>query len=483
MSAEPQVRFSMIVALTKRLSLLAFAAAAFLPGCALSKSPYHAKIVSDSLPPNTTIPPSWTASRNTSEASNNWLESFHDSQLQVTVEQTISRNLDLRQAAENVEIARQNVSLVASQLKPQISATFGLHTLRDKDDSSNFNSSEMVPAISWEPDVWGHLRAQRAAARAGYEATALDYDFARQSLAATTAMSWYQAVSTVQLIAVDQEAVTTYAELLRLTKAKFAAGQVAQLNVAEASADVEETENQLLLHQELLSEEQRDLEVLAGDYPAASLKVATEFVRLPPPIQPGLPSDLLERRPDVASAERQVLAQFRGLEASRLALFPSFSLGADGGRLFHEALSVLRLSPWFYQAAIGMDVPIYTGGALRTEVKIANAGQRQAVAHYGSVALNAFREVEIALTNEDLFAERLQYMEQALSDRTESVRLATLKYKDGAIDLLPVLQLQASQLATKSEVVKLHNALLANRITLHLALGGSFDAAPAASIK
>ena len=483
MTAEPRLRLSQSVAPTRWPAFLTSTATLFIFGCALSKSPSHTRVLTNSLPPNTIVPPTWAAFQNTGEVSDDWVKSFHDPQLEAIVEQTISRNLDLRQAAGNVEIARQNVRLVASQLKPQINATFGLHTLRDKNDPSNFNSSEIVPAISWEPDVWGRLRAQRAAARAGYEATALDYDFARQSLAATAAKSWYQAVSTRQLVAVDEEAVNTYEELLRLTKAKLTAGQVAELSVAEASANVAEAENQLRSHQGLLSEEQRDLEVLMGDYPAASLKVATDFVPLPPPIQPGLPSDLLERRPDLVSAERQVLAQFRSLEASRLALLPSFSLTADGGRLFHEALSVLRLSPWFYQAAIGMDVPIYTGGALRTEVKIANVGQEQALAHYGSVTLNAFGEVETALSNEDVYSQRLKFMEQALSDRTESVRLASLKYAAGAIDLLPVLQLEASQLATKSEVVKLRNALLANRITLHLALGGSFDATPAARIK
>jgi len=432
------------------------------------------------MPPNTTIPSDWSASpQSNSGVSNDWLKSFNDPRLDGVVAQAIARNLDLRQAAERVDVARQNVIVVASQLKPQIGAEFGVHTLRVSSQDNNFNSSEAVVGISWEPDVWGLLRAERASAQAGFEATALDYSYARQSLAATSAKGWYQAVATRQLVAVDEEAVKTYAELLRLTNVKLAAGQVSQLDVAEASADVDEAENQLRFDQGLLSEEQRNLEVLMGDYPAAVLDVAREFVPLPPPIQAGLPSELLERRPDVVSAERQVLAAFRTLEASRLALLPSFSLTADGGHLFHEVLSVLRLSPWFYQAAIGMDVPIYTGGSLRAQVRIANAEQQQALAHYGSVTLNAFREVEIALTNEDLYAQRLEYMEQALRDRNESVRLSTIKYKAGSIDLLPVLQLEASQLAVQSDVIKLRNARLANRINLHLALGGSFNATPA----
>ena len=454
-----------------------------LSGCALSKSPQHAKVVTEALPPGTTIPPAWTASSQAGgPVANDWLKSFKDPRLDAVVAQAIAKNPDLSQAADRVEMARQNVAVVGSQLKPQVGAAVGLHTLRVKNEKNNFSSGEAVLGIAWEPDVWGRLRAQRAAAQAGFEATALDYAYARQSLAATSAKAWYQAVATRQLVALDEQAVKTYQELLRLAKVKLAAGQVTQLDVAEASANVDEAENQLRSVQGLLSEEQRNLEVLMGSYPAAAVDVSREFVPLPPPIQAGLPSTLLERRPDLVSAEQQVLAAFRTLEASKLALLPSFTLSANGGRLFHEALSVLRLSPWYYQAAVGMNVPIYTGGELRAQVKIANAEQEQAVAHYGSVILNAFREVENALTNESVYAQRLQYMQGAAGDRAESVRLATIKYKAGASDLLPVLQLQASQLATESEVIKLRNALLANRIDLHLAVGGSFDAQPAVAM-
>jgi len=142
-------------------------------------------------------------------------------------------------------------------------------------------------------------------------------------------------------------------------------------------------------------------------------------------------------------------------------------------------LSLLRLNPWLVRGAVGMVVPIYEGGALIAQVKIATAQQQQAVAGYGSVVLTAFREVENALTNQVFLAERSRFEQGALADSTEAVRIGELKYKAGAIDLLSVLQLQAAQLASQAEVIKLRNAQLANRINLHLALGGSFDASPA----
>jgi len=227
------------------------------------------------------------------------------------------------------------------------------------------------------------------------------------------------------------------------------------------------------------SEVKRVLELLLGRYPAAEIAVATNFVPVPPPVQAGLPASLLERRPDILAAERTVLATFRGTEAARLALLPSFTLGVEGGRLEDNLLSLLRLNPWLFRSAVGMTIPIYTGGELTARIKIATARQQGAVAAYGNTVLVGFREAENAFTNEGLFAQQLRFDEAALRDRTEAVRISRIQYKAGATDLLSVLQLQADRIASDIAVIKLRDAQLANRINLHLALGGSFESMPA----
>jgi outer membrane protein TolC len=188
---------------------------------------------------------------------------------------------------------------------------------------------------------------------------------------------------------------------------------------------------------------------------------------------------LTERRPDLVAAERQVLAAFRNLEASKLALRPDIVLTGEGGRISDRLLDALLLNPILFRSAVQVFVPIYEGGALRAGIKIATAQQAQALAAYGSAALNAFREVEIALTNEAMLMEYLKYEQDALHDRAEAVRIATVKYKAGASDLLSVLQLQTDEISTQVELIKARNAQLANRINLHLALGGSFNNSPA----
>jgi NodT family efflux transporter outer membrane factor (OMF) lipoprotein len=345
------------------------------------------------------------------------------------------------------------------------------------------NQSNMeLATVSWEIDVWGRLRSQRAAAQENYEAIALDYAFARQSLAATTAESWYLAIETRQLLALTEQSVDVYEKLLELVKIRRAAGKVADLDVAEASFQLDDAQNQLTISQSLYSEARRTLEVLIGRYPAAELEVAEVFAPLPPAIAAGLPSSLLERRPDIVAAEHQVLAAFRAEEAAKLALLPDFSFTLKGGRLSDPLLSVLGLNPWLIHSAVGMFVPTYQGGAQRAQIKIATAHQQETIAYFGAVALRAFDEVEMALTNERLMGERLPHTKNAVRDHTEAVRVASLRYRAGSMDLLPVLQLQTSQIQSQADLIKLRNAQLANRINLHLALGGSFDSSSAATL-
>jgi outer membrane protein TolC len=331
-------------------------------------------------------------------------------------------------------------------------------------------------------DVWGKLRAQRAAAEAGYEATALDYAYARQSLAATVAQTWYLAIETRQLLALAEQSVDIYRQLLDLVAMRRSAGKDSDLDVADMRAKLELALSSVEAARQSYDEVRRSLEVLLGRYPAAEIQVATIYPLLPVPPATGLPAALLERRPDLVAAERAVLAAFRQEEAARLALLPDFSFSFAGGRLGEPLFSILSLNPWLVTAAIGASIPIYTGGALQAQVKIATAQQSQAVARYGNVVLVAFREVEDSLANELLLAKRLPLERNGLDARIEAVRIATVQYKAGRRDLLWVSNLQTAELATEADLIKLWGLQRRNRIRLYLALGGSFDSTPSAAL-
>jgi NodT family efflux transporter outer membrane factor (OMF) lipoprotein len=457
-------------------------AATLLTGCALKDAPTQAEVTEQALPESTAIPAAWQADAQANAVADNWLSLFNDPALDAIVAEALAYNLDLRQAAQRVRIAEQNLVLVGAQLKPQIGAELGAKTIRDFDAESTLNSTAAFVGVGWELDVWGRLRAQRAAAEAGYQATALDYAYARQSLAALTAKSWYLAIESRQLVALGEKGVAVFTELLKLSKMRRLAGKDSDLDVANVSAQLATAQSQLESAKQAFGEARRSLEVLLGRYPSAEIAVATAFPQLPSPAATGVPAQLLERRPDIVAAERAVLATFRQTEAAQLALLPGFSIGLGGGRLGDQLLTLLDLNPWLGAAGIGMSIPIYQGGALRAQVEIATAQQAQAVAQYGAVVLDAFRESEDAIANEQLLARRIPFVQSALVDRTRAVEIATMQYQAGRRDLLWVSQLQGEQLVAEQALIRIRSAQGANLIRLYLALGGSFDSTPSVPV-
>jgi len=335
--------------------------------------------------------------------------------------------------------------------------------------------------VGWELDVWGRLRAQRAAAEAGAAATALDYVRARQSLAATVAKAWYLAIETRQLLELAEQSVEIYRELLDLVTMRRSAGRDSDLDVFDTRAKMESAQSEVHAAQAQYDEARRALETILGRYPAAEIAVAVDYALLVAPPAAGLPAELLLRRPDVAAAEQDVLAAFRLQESARLSLLPSISLALLGGYLGTLTNAMDGDNPSVMAGSIGASIPIYEGGALQAQVEIATAQQAQAVASYGSIVLAAFREVEDSLASEKLLASRLPLDEKALQDRTDSVRVATQQYQAGRQDLLWVSNLQTSQIGTEASLIKLRSLQRVNRVRLLLALGGSFEAAPAAA--
>lgn len=452
-----------------------------LAGCALSKPPEHAEVVQQALAPGTKLPSAWTAQPGASAADvgGGWLKTFHDPGLEAVVTEAIARNIDLRAAAAVVQMAQASVRVAGSHLWPHVNGKLGAGTSFTEHRDGRYDATQVFGDVSWEVDVWGRVRAEKAASYADYESVALDYAFARQSLAATTGKAWYQAIEARQLLELAGQSVGVYQELYVLVKRREDAGKVSDLDVAQASANLNDAQSERAKAQGAYGEARRALELLLGRYPAAEIAIAQTFAPLPPPVGAGIPSALLTRRPDLLAAERKVLQAFRLHEAAKLSLLPRFTLALEAGRLIDSVLTILQINPWMAHGAVGADIPIFQGGKLQAQIHVASAQQAQAIAAYGSVVLSAFGEVENALMDEHLTIERLKIGENALSDRNVALKLVRVRFDAGSVDLLSVLQIQAAQIASQSNVIKLRSAGLANRIDLHLALGGSFDMSPA----
>jgi outer membrane protein TolC len=185
----------------------------------------------------------------------------------------------------------------------------------------------------------------------------------------------------------------------------------------------------------------------------------------------GVPSDIIQRRPDLVAAEARVASAFYSTEQANLAKLPSFTLsaGVGGSSGLDDAIGSL---------GAGLFAPIFTGGALSAQVDAANANQEAAMAAYGQALLKVFEEVETSLTNESLFGEREQYLRSAEENSLKAYDMSKARYDVGQTDLLSVLQIQAQWVGARVGVVNIRNDRLAQRVDLHLALGGSFEETP-----
>jgi NodT family efflux transporter outer membrane factor (OMF) lipoprotein len=456
--------------------LLCCAALALVSGCAVRQPPPPADALATALPPATVVPPAWTAPGGIGGVvATEWLPTFGDPQLEKLVEEGLQNNLDLKAAAARVEAAAALIVQARSLLYPQLALIGGAGVVgRDwtKDRSG------IVGGISWELDLWGRVRAGAASATAARQATEADLLFARQSLAATVATLWYSIIATERLRQTAQDAAVVYDELLRLVRTRADVGQVSQQDVALAGADLDRARRRERAF--AMSEQQivRGLEAVLGRYPRAELALAPDLPPVPAPVPDGLPSELLARRPDLVAAERRLASAFHLIQSAEAARLPRFALTAAGGRSTSELLRLAGVGSGFWTAGIDFLAPLFTGGALAAQVDIATAEQQAALALYGQAALRAFTEVESTLASEQLLRDQQRYLESVLTQDSEALRLGRLRYDVGAVDLLNVLQLQARQLNTQFELIGVRNDRLANRVALHLALGGGFAPAP-----
>jgi NodT family efflux transporter outer membrane factor (OMF) lipoprotein len=448
-------------------------AVAAVSGCAtLKEPPPPATSLNEVLPKTTAVPPTWKASLSAaSGVPADWVNTFGDPQLAAIVDEALQNNLDLQAAAGRVDIAAGLVTQARSLLYPQL-ALIGGAGLVGRDWTKD--RSGLVGAFSWELDLWGRVRANTASYAATQEAAAADLAYARQSLAATVVTLWYQTIALERLRETAQESMDVYDGLLRLVRVRHGVGRVSMQDIALAGADLDRARRR---ERDFATSQQqflRGLEVVVGRYPAAELALAADLPPVPGPVPAGLPSELLERRPDLVAAERRLASAFYYVQSAQAARLPTLALTAAGGRSTSELLRLANVGAGFWSVGVNLLAPLFTGGALNAEVQIATAEQKTALALYGQVALRAFSEVESTLGNEQLLADQQQYLEAVLTQDSEALRLGRVRYTMGASNLLDVLQLQSRQLNTQFELITIRNDRLANRVALHLALGGGF---------
>jgi NodT family efflux transporter outer membrane factor (OMF) lipoprotein len=412
-----------------------------------------------------------------------WWTIFNDPQLDAMEASIDVSNETLKIQEARFRQARAAVGITASQRFPTVTAGPQVSAAQQSSNRNTPGAHDafgdfLLPVdVSYEPDVWGRIRQATAAARATAVASAADVESVRLSLHAELATDYFQLRALDAEKALLDNSVDAFHRALDLTRNRFQGGIASQADVALAETQLETTRAQAIDVEAERAALEHAIAELVGKAPSA-LSIAPLPLDAPPPdIPPGLPSELLERRPDVAAAERRVAAASATLGVARAAFFPRLLLTASGG---FESASIARwitgLST-FWSAGPALAVTLADGGRRRAAVQQAQAAYDESVAAYQATVLQSLREVEDSLAALRVLREEAGVQASAVAAAERSLTLATNRYRGGVATYLEVITAQNAALTNQRAAVSLLSRRLVTSVLLVKALGGGFTAA------
>ncbi len=460
-------------------SVLAIALCLFLNACATTQKEPTVTKQKPLATPEFDVPEKFQSTLPQASApvvQSDWLKSFNDPKLDALVEEVLNKNFDLQIVAAKIEAAMASAKLAGADLTPAVN--LGLSNSNQGNLASGLsNDISTIGAsldVSWELDIWGRIAAGHNAATKELVASKLDYAFAKLSLAAQTAKAYFLAIETGRQFRLAEDHVANYSKSLEVANAFFAEGIVSIQDIHLAQSEKARAEDALGKNKSAHLEALRSLEALLGRYPSAKVEIAKEFPSLPSPVPFGIPSEVLERRPDIVSAERRVAAAFEKVTEAKAAKLPRISLTGSLGVASNGLSTLINPANALWNVASNLMFPLFDGGKLDAQVEAATASQKQALAAYQKTALAAFSDIETALSNESIFRKRAQSLKVAFEQAKLAEEIGMEKYKSGEGDLLDVLQLQRATTSSQTALTRIENDLLVQRVNLHLGLGGNF---------
>lgn len=446
-----------------------------LSACALKPAPDRDALTREELP-NMKLPAAWVESSAAGAVQDNWIAALGDPQLSALVAEAIKYNADLRIAATRVEQAAAGVKASGAQLYPLVNLLARTGGKVGGDGSGI--GGVLVPA-SWEIDLWGRVRYGRRAAEDQYASAEADVAAAAQSVAALVAKSWFLAIEARQQRDLAAEMIVSSRGSLRIAEDRKRIGPGSALEVDQADASVQsllDTERQLDL---AMTQAARSLELLLGRYPSAEIETPSAFAALTAAPTAGVPSELLERRPDIVAAQRRVDAAFNLVGQADAARLPRLSLTAGLSSITSETFVLQnRDNP---QVGVGATLfaTLFDAGGLEAQADARRAEQKQAAVVWAQTGLKAFGEVEGALATEATLRDREPLLVAAVRQNDDALKLETTRYRVGSNDMRSVLQQQMALYSSRSALLRVQADQHVNRVNLYLALGGGFGEGPA----
>ena len=414
-----------------------------------------------------------------------WWEIFGDPQLNALEEQVSEANQNVKVAEAHFRQARALIGFARAGLFPTVSAGFSASSLRDSTNRPFVTSANgastgdflLTGDISYEIDLWGRIRRSVTAAREEAQATAGDLESARLSIQAELAVDYLELRSADAQQRLLNDTVQAFKEALQLTINRFEGGAAPKSDVAQAQTQLETTQVQATDIAVQRAQLEHAIAVLIGKPPAEFSLQPAPLDLQPPDIPAGLPSELLERRPDIAAAERRVAEANEQIGIAKAAYFPTVTLNALLG---FESSSIRNLGGWqSFLWAVGSSLAqtIFDGGRRRATSEAALANYDATVASYRQATLDAFQQVEDNLAALRILEQETQQQERAVVSARESLQLFTNRYKGGVDNYLQVITAQTVALANERNQVDIMRRRMDASVLLVKALGGGWNVA------
>ncbi|CAL93227.1 AdeC/AdeK/OprM family multidrug efflux complex outer membrane factor [Azoarcus olearius] len=459
-----------------RLRLAPVLLAALVAGCAFTEPVAR---------PDQPLPAQWTEQPGPAAATplpDTWWQSFGSPALDALVAEALVASPDLQVQAERVLQAELALRQTRASLFPWLTldADSGWRRAdagdRGASTVTETKTTSLGLSASYEVDLWGRVAANVGSARASLNATRYDRDSVRLSLAASVATTYFQLLTLQERLEIARQNLAIAERVLRVVEARYRNGAASALEVSQQRTTVL-TQRAAIEPLEVSVRQTRSaLAILLGRNPQDA---APEFERLEalaiPTVTPGLPVELLLRRPDLASVEASLAAASADIAAARAALLPSISLSAGGGVASSLLLSLADPGTTVSLSA-SLVQTIFDGGRLQAAVDIARSRQRELLESYRSAIITALKEVEDALGNASRDANQEAAQREILAEAQRALRLAELRYREGAADLLTVLDAQRTLFSAQDQLAQLRQARLTDAVGLYKALGGGWRA-------
>ncbi len=423
-----------------------------------------------------------------------WWAIFHDDTLNSLERDAREANQTLKVAAAHLDQARASAALQVATQFPQFGTSPSAQRQRlsgNRPTSSNFPSNGPVTqstftlpfTVSYEVDLFGRRRRSIEAAQAAYQASGADLENTRLIIAAELAGDYFSLRQVDTQIGILRRTVDTLSKGLELVNSRHKGGIASGLDVAQEETLLNTTRTQSILLQQQRKQLEDAIAVLVGK-PAPDFHLpAKELDAEPPSINAGLPSDLLERRPDIAEAEREMAIANAQVGIARAAYFPSLNLFADGGWQTADIAKLLNVQSTLWAIGTNAAESIFTGGARRAQNQFAKSGYDASVAAYRQTVLNAFGEVQDDVNGILVLNEAQKSQQDAVDAARRTLTIAESRYTGGLVSYLDVVNAQQNLLNNEQQMAVIRGQKLVTSVLLVKAVGGGWDASSLAALE